>query len=257
MGMAAFAVGTAPLMIAFGTAGSLIPRAWKQRMMTVLAVGVMIFGLVFINRGLMLSGAPINFETAKAAVLGGPVAESTEYAVAADGVVEVPLVIENVQFVPSTLQIPADKPVRLIVERREANACSDQLALPQLGVLVSLAPNAVTEVDLPAAEAGSYTLTCGMGMMSGQLVAGTGAAAGGSPVPWLLLALGAAGAALYVIQRRAARPAVDGSTGSAGTHGAESLPAGLMGFKPVEVALIGTAVGLAVAAGLLLGGVLA
>jgi hypothetical protein len=254
MGMAAFAVGTAPLMIAFGTAGSMIPRAWKQRMMTVLAIGVMIFGLVFINRGLMLTGAPVNFNTLKASVLGGPVAEGGEFVEGADGVVEVPLVIENVQFVPQNLQIPADKPVRLIVERREANACSDQLMLPQLGVLVDLAPNAVTVVELPPTKAGSYTLTCGMGMMSGQLIAGTGAAAGGSPIPWLLLALAGAGAALYVTQRRAARRAQEPSKGPKGTRTGQPEPAGLLGFKPVEVLLIGTAIGLAVFAGLLLGG---
>lgn len=177
LGMAAFAVGTAPLMIAFGTAGSLIPRVWKERMMTVLAVGVMLFGLVFINRGLALTGAP-NFGTLKAAFAGGTVADAATYTTAADGVVEVPLAIKNGQFVPSTVRIPADAPVRLVVDRKEANPCSDQLAVPQLGILVDLAPNAVTKVDLPAAKAGTYTLTCGMGMMSGQVVAsGTAKAA--------------------------------------------------------------------------------
>jgi len=128
LGMAAFALGTAPLMIAFGTAGSMIPRQWKQRMMTVLAVGVMIFGLVFINRGLMLTGAPVNFNTLKNTVVGAQAADTSNYQRAADGVVEVPIVIENTQFVPSTVSIPADEPVRLVVDRREANACSDQLS---------------------------------------------------------------------------------------------------------------------------------
>jgi plastocyanin domain-containing protein len=68
--------------------------------------------------------------------------------------------------------IPADKPVRLIVDRREANACSAQLAVPQLGVLATLKDNGTTVVELPAAKAGSYTLTCGMGMMAGTLTVG-------------------------------------------------------------------------------------
>jgi plastocyanin domain-containing protein len=100
---------------------------------------------------------------------------------AADGVVEVRLAIENTRFVPAIITLPADTPVRLIVERREANPCSDQLAVPQIGVRADLAPDAVTVVDLPAAAAGTYTLTCGMGMMSGQLRIGAGAA--GLPVP--------------------------------------------------------------------------
>ncbi|HSK47708.1 MAG TPA: sulfite exporter TauE/SafE family protein [Coriobacteriia bacterium] len=266
LGMAAFAVGTAPLMIAFGTAGSLIPRAWKQRMMTVLAVGVMVFGLVFINRGLMLTGAPVNFNTVKGAFIGTQTVDNTTYQTGEDGVVEIPLVIENTQFSPTVVSIPADKPVRLVVERREENACSDQLALPQLGVLADLAPNAVTTVELPAAKAGNYTLTCGMGMMSGQLSVGGGAGSSGSPLPWLLLAVAGAGGALFITRRRslasqeAARQTkgAKGSTGSVkGAKPAASpaaAPALLLGFKPNEVVLIGAAVALAVMAGLVIGG---
>lgn len=254
LGMAAFALGTAPLMIAFGTAGSLIPRLWKDRLMTVLAIGVMIFGLVFINRGLMLTGAPVNFNTVKTAFVGGaPAAGPGQYTTGADGVVEVPLVIENVQFQPQTVSIPADKPVRLVVDRREANACSDQLALPQLGVLVELAPNAVTTVDIPATKAGAYTLTCGMGMMSGQLNVGSGASAGGSPVAWVILIAGVAGGALYYQRRRqesakAAHPKKGAQPGSK-----DAAPV-FLGFNSTETTLIGVAILAAVLAGLALGG---
>ncbi len=246
-GMFAFALGTAPLMVAFGTAGSLIPHAWKQRMMSLLAVGVIIFGLVFINRGLMLTGAPLTFNTIKTAVVGTqPAADTTEYATGADGVVEVPVVIENTQFVPAAVSVPADKPVRLVVERREANSCSDQLALPQLGVLVDLAPNAVTTVDVPATKAGAYTLTCGMGMMSGQLVVGAGASAGGtSPLLWLLLALAATAGLLYLARRKAAVAPASRSASAKGS--AWSL-------SPVEITLVVTAVIVALMAGLVLGG---
>jgi hypothetical protein len=242
-------------MVAFGTAGSLIPRAWKERMMVVLAVGVMIFGLVFINRGLMLTGAPVNFNTVKTAFVGGQVADTGAFSTGADGVAEVPLVIENTQFVPSSLSIPADQPVRLVVDRREAAPCSDQLALPQLGVLVDLAPNAVTTVELPATKAGTYTLTCGMGMMSGQLSVG-GAVSGASPLPWLLLALVAAGGALWFARTRGRRESsrpVAGAPRSASPGGDVTV----LGLKPIEVVLIVAAVAVAVMAGLIIGGMFA
>lgn len=247
LGMAAFAVGTAPLMVAFGTAGSLIPRVWKQRMMTVLAAGVIIFGLVFINRGLMLTGAPVSFETIKNAVVGGQVAETADYQTGADGVVEVPLVIENTQFVPATVQVPAGKPVRLLVDRREDNACSDQVALPQLGVLADVAPFAVTAVDLPPTAAGRYTLTCGMGMMSGQLVVGGGGGAGTSPLLWLVVAVGAAAAALWAARSRDGRVAIE-------AHEDAAAGAGLSGFRTAELAVIAVAVAAALFAGLAFGG---
>jgi cytochrome c biogenesis protein CcdA len=141
LAMLAFGIGTAPLMLGFGTASSLIPTKLKQRAMALLAIVVIAFGAVYLNRAAMLLGSPVNFETAKQAVLGSPAPAPGEgYTVAEDGVAEVPLTIEDVQFVPSTLNLPADQPVRLIVDRREANACSDQLAIPQLGVLADLAP---------------------------------------------------------------------------------------------------------------------
>jgi len=247
LGMAAFGLGTAPLMVAFGTAGSLIPRVWKQRLTTVLAVGVVVFGLVFINRGLMLTGAPVNFNTVKSAVLGGPTTGSSEYQTAADGFVEVPLVIENTTFAPQSLSIPADQPVRILVDRREDNACSDQVAIPQLGVLVDVAPFAVTPIELPATEAGTYTLTCGMGMMSGQLVVGGGAGRGNA-LPWLALGIGAVGAGAWLARRRDVRVAADAAPGAA--HG----NAGLLGFNRTETVLVLVAVGVAALAGLVIGG---
>ncbi len=254
LGMAAFGLGTAPLMIAFGTAGSLIPRVWKERMMTVLAVGVIVFGLVFINRGLMLTGAPVNFDTVKTAFVGGQVVESAEYVTGQDGVVEVPIVIENTQFVPNVVQIPADQPVRLVVDRREDNSCSAQLALPQLGVLVDLADNGVTAVDVPATAAGTYTLTCGMGMMSGQLVVG-GATKGASPIAWLLLAALASGGALYAARRKETRTAAKADHKAAASQTREGVT--ILGFTPVEAILIVAAIAIAVVAGLMLGGAFA
>jgi len=264
LGMAAFAVGTAPLMVAFGTAGSLIPKVWKHRMMTALAIGVILFGVVFINRGLIATGSPVTFLTIQTAVTGGgATADQTSYAKGADGVVEIPLVIENTQFSPQVVQIPADTPVRLVVDRRESGACSDQIYLPQLDILRDLAPNGVTAVDIPATAAGSYTLTCGMSMMSGQLIVGAGGSTGslGSPVLWIVLALGGAVGALVVAQRRDARIAAAAAASSKksnkskkGTQAEAAVATGLFGFTPVEIVVIVAAVAAAVLAGLSLGG---
>jgi len=255
VGMAAFGLGTAPLMVAFGTAGSLIPRVWKQRMMSVLAVGVILFGVVFINRGLVATGAPVTFTTVKTALMGAPSAEP-QYAAAADGVVEVPVTIENTQFVPQVVQIPADTPVRLVVDRREDAACSDQIFLPQLDILAELAPNAVTAVEIPATKAGAYTLTCGMSMMQGQLLVGT-PPTGSSPLPWVLLGIAGAGGALFVANRRDKRVAESKQAAKDAGARTEAASTGLFGFSPLEIVLIVAAVAAALVAGLALGGMFA
>jgi sulfite exporter TauE/SafE len=201
--MFAFGLGTAPLLFAFGVASTLLPRQMRQRMVAVLAVLVVAFGVVYVSRGLTRLGLPVTPTTARQALFGesgARTAPALSYDAAADGVKEVHLTIADVQFAPSTLSVPVDEPFRLIIDRREANACSDQLAVPELGLLADLAPNTRTTIDVPAASAGAYTLTCGMGMMSGQIVAGAAPAKEPSPLAWAGLGLTGV-AAWYAVAR--------------------------------------------------------
>lgn len=177
LAMFAFGLGTAPLMLGFGTASSMLPAKLRERAMALLAVVVLLFGLVYINRGLMLVGSPVTASSVKQMVFGGQAPSAStgqssaeEYKTGVDGVVEIPLAIVNTQFQPSTLHLPADRPIRLIVDRQEDNPCSDQLSIPQMGILVDLKAFGTTTVDVPASKGGTYTLTCGMGMMSGEIV---------------------------------------------------------------------------------------
>jgi hypothetical protein len=239
-----------PLMLVFGFASSLLSRRFQDKVQIVGAIAVMIFALVILNRGLMLVGSPVTFDSARTAVVGTSVAPTqTQYATGADGVIEVPLVIENTQFVPQTVTVPADTPFRLVVDRREAASCSAQIAIPDAGVLADLKDNAVTVVAVPPMKAGTHTLTCGMGMMSGSIVAGVATpAAGGVGTPWLfglglaLLAVAAYG--VYHHRRRvAAHP------------GAPHVPDDTVwGFKPIELVIGGIIIVAAVIIGLLSGG---
>ena len=261
LAMLAFGLGTAPLMLGFGTASTMIPPKIKQRAMALLAIVVIAFGAVYLNRAALLLGLPYNFDNAKQMVLGSPEpAGDSSYTVAEDGVAEVPLTIEDVQFIPANLNLPADQPVRLIVDRREDNACSDQIAIPQLGVLQDLAPNAVTVVDVPASAAGSYTLTCGMGMMYGQIAVGAAAASSSGVSPALLagMVFVTGGGAFYVVRRKrlADENAKSGARGKTHPGTASKSGSGVLGLSPAETVLSAAAVGVAIIAGLMAGGLL-
>ncbi|MEN6429257.1 MAG: sulfite exporter TauE/SafE family protein, partial [Coriobacteriales bacterium] len=165
--MLGFGLGTMPLMLGFGAVSGALSATFKRKMMTVAAVLVALLGLVMLDRGLVLVGSPVTASTVRAALSGmtAPGDGGT-----ATGGQDVQLVVEGVRFVPREVHIPADTPVRLVVERREDDPCSEVLAVPQLGVRVDLAPYATTVVEIPATRAGVYTLTCGMGMMDGTLI---------------------------------------------------------------------------------------
>ena len=272
LAMMAFGLGTAPLMLAFGTASSMLPKNFKQRMMSVLAIVVIAFGFVYLNRAAMRLGIPVNANTIKTAFLGdggAATATAASYKAGKDGVVEIPLTIQNTRFQPQVVQVPAGKAVRLVVDRKEDNSCSAQLAVPQLGVLVDLTANGVTNVDLPAAPAGSYTLTCGMGMMSGQLVAGgEGGSSGPQPGPWVALAFTSAGGALWVSRRKrevalasstcsvSSTPAPAAGSQQAGAVEESAPTQKILGFTPGEIIVILLAVAAAVLVGLSAGGAL-
>ncbi len=264
MAMLGFGLGTAPLMLGFGLVSGFLGARFKNRMMVVAAILIMGFGLVMVNRGAMLVGLPVTYDTVKQAVLGAPevTVDADAYTTSPDGYVEVPLTISETRFVPSTLSIPADKPVRLVVDRQEDTGCSDQLAVPQLGVLADLRPFDTTVIELPAAEAGSYTLTCGMGMMAGQiLVGGAAASAAGGGVTYVLLLVGGVVLAVLVLllvrlQGRSTRASGGGRDGSPKKRSSSGDPAatGVLGFTTTQILLVGVAIGTAVLLGLVLGG---
>jgi hypothetical protein len=183
--MLAFGLGTVPLMLGFGTVSGYLGAKVKRRMYALGAIVIIIMGLVVLDRGATLVGSPVTSQTLIAQFTGTSAAPAG-FHTGADGVVEVPVAIVDTQYVPSVLKLPAGRPVRLVVDRKEDVPCSNQIAVPQLGVLADLKANGITKVDLPAAKAGTYTLTCGMAMMQGRLdVSATG---GGTGPNWLLIA---------------------------------------------------------------------
>jgi hypothetical protein len=245
-------------------------------MQVIAAIAITLFGLVIFNRGLMVVGSPVTFDTIRTATFGTgakPVSDS-QYKKGADGVVEIPLTIKNTQFSPSSVAIPANEKVRLIVDRQEENACSAQLAIPKAGVLANLTPNAVTKVDVPAMAAGSYTLTCGMGMMSGSLSVGGGAAPQGNPlvIPAALIALiaGAYGAYRYKLAQQSDDEPAEIPTRAPARGGSADAPAvrrgsrpqaqpapgavAFLGYQPAELAIGGVVIFMAIVIGLASGG---
>jgi sulfite exporter TauE/SafE len=292
--MLGFGLGTMPLMLGYGAIAGALSGKFKQRMMVFAALIVLVLGLVMLDRGAMLLGSPVTFQSIKTAAIGavtggGATADTSGYKTAADGAVLVPLTIKNTQFVPAQLAIPAGKAVRLVVDRQEDNSCSSQIAVPQLGVVKDLKAFGTTQVDLPPTKGGTYTLTCGMGMMSGQLVvggAGGGNASAGTPtaaiasavsdlglLPMLgVVALVGLGATWYVRRRRQpaaakadkpkartakARTANAGTSKSGASKSRDTRhaePAGFLGFNKNELITIAAAIAVAILAGFTIGG---
>jgi plastocyanin domain-containing protein len=95
-----------------------------------------------------------------------PVAVS---ATAPGGVVDVAVRVEG-GYTPSTIEVPAGSRVRLTLDRREDNPCSDEIVIPDFGIRRDLPPFATTVLEFTA-TAGRHEFSCGMGMLHGAIIA--------------------------------------------------------------------------------------
>lgn len=265
LGMLGFGLGTAPLMLGYGVVASYLGTRFKKYMNVMAAIVIVVLGLVMMNRGATALGFPVNFNVVKQYVVGGSVAvDESKFTTGADGVVEVPFTVDGFEYSPTPLAIPADKPVRLIVDRKDANLCSDELWIPNLGIQQKLTPNGQTIIELPATKSGNYQITCQMGMLSGTLQVGNGAARSSSKMPFALAVLALLIAAGVYVDRlsKAQRAAAEAEAArrAARRRGRPPVPtpaprpAVLFGLSAGETLLAMGGVFIASLLGLMLGG---
>jgi Cu+-exporting ATPase len=88
---------------------------------------------------------------------------------AAGGAVDVTVRVEG-GYSPSVIEVPAGSRVRMTLDRREDNPCSDELVIPDFGIRRELPAFAKTLVEFTATP-GTHEFKCGMGMLHGSIVA--------------------------------------------------------------------------------------
>lgn len=98
----------------------------------------------------------------------GPKRTAVAATPAAGGIVDVTVVVEG-GYTPSTIEVPAGSRVRMTLDRREDNPCSDDIVIPDFGVRRALPPHAKTSIEFTA-TAGRHEFACGMGMLHGAII---------------------------------------------------------------------------------------
>jgi Cu+-exporting ATPase len=88
---------------------------------------------------------------------------------AAGAAVDVTVRVEG-GYSPSVIEVPAGSRVRMTLDRREDNPCSDELVIPDFGIRRELPAFAKTLVEFTATP-GTHEFKCGMGMLHGSIVA--------------------------------------------------------------------------------------
>ena len=89
-------------------------------------------------------------------------------ATAPGGVVDVTVLVDG-GYSPSTIEVPAGTRVRMTLDRREDNPCSDEIVIPDFGIRTALPALARTSLEFTA-TAGRHEFSCGMGMLHGAII---------------------------------------------------------------------------------------
>ena len=73
-------------------------------------------------------------------------------------------------FVPASIEVPAGKPIMLVVTRKTEATCAKQIVFEREGIRKDLPLNQAVEVTVPPSQKGEITYSCDMGMISGKIV---------------------------------------------------------------------------------------
>lgn len=81
------------------------------------------------------------------------------------------VIIVDGGYSPATLKVKAGRPIRLVFDRRDKGACSDEVVFPDFGLRRFIPTGQKTTIEITPPKAGRYDFTCGMSMHRGAIIA--------------------------------------------------------------------------------------
>ena len=80
------------------------------------------------------------------------------------------LIVVDGGYSPSQVEAKRGQRLRLVFDRRDRSACSEELVIPSLGIRQYLPFGERTVIEVTPTEAGRVPFTCGMSMLRGSLI---------------------------------------------------------------------------------------
>ena len=95
--------------------------------------------------------------------------EAATATVGSTGVQEIKVTVKG-GYSPDVISVRKGVPVRLSFYRDETASCSEQVKLPDFGVIRDLPAFKTTSVEFTPEHDGEFSFSCGMNMMRGRIV---------------------------------------------------------------------------------------
>lgn len=158
--MAIFAVGTAPAIIFIGSLKGLLKSTFYQYFMKIVAVGVLILGLYYVNNFLSIYGVNLGFNKTNTGVKANVQIEN--------GKQIINMAVVSSGYVPNYFTVKKGVPVKWIVDGKNVFGCQGYFVVPSLNI--SKALNEGENIfEFTPKETGFINFSCGMGMYRGRI----------------------------------------------------------------------------------------
>lgn len=156
--MAAFAVGTLPVLLAVGFGSSYAKKNRFGILNEIIAVIIIFFALYSLNSGLVLAGSSFTLQgrgESSQAVISG----------------EEQVVKMNVDWVfePTEFEVKKGVPVRWEINGINVSGCTNEIVIPKLGISKKI-NKGLNVVEFTPEKSGTIPFTCWMGMQGGRFI---------------------------------------------------------------------------------------
>jgi sulfite exporter TauE/SafE/copper chaperone CopZ len=194
-----FALGTLPVMLAFGYFASFISRKMTQTLLKMSGAVVIVLGLIMLNNGLVLTGSGFDFRSIVDSVRAGPLpsaaasagsaggqvataaggnnagntatatATANNVAVLKDGYQEIHMDVIKSGFSPNKFVLKKGVPVKWIIDGKELTGCNSGIQVPAYNLKFQIQQGTQT-IEFTPTESGTIRWSCWMGMIPGTFI---------------------------------------------------------------------------------------
>lgn len=165
LSLAAFGLGTLPVMIIFGSITTSISHKTTNRILKFAAVLVLILGIIMLNRGLVVLGSPISYDAIMAKVIN----PETGNVIMVDGYQEVNMDVTRYGWEPNSFVLQKGVPVKWNINVKELTGCNNEIIVRDYDIDIKL-KKGMNVVEFTPDKKGTVRWSCWMGMIPGSFI---------------------------------------------------------------------------------------
>lgn len=163
--LAAFIVGTSPILAVYGLVASVLEERYEYYFRRAAAAALILIGLYGLNATLVAIDSPITAQK----VLQQFKQEEATIAMSVENIQQITINVTNYGYQPARVQVKKNIPVRLTLKSNETYSCAVAFRLPAFNISTFMEPTATETYTFTPTRQGKYTFTCSMGMYQGVL----------------------------------------------------------------------------------------